>query len=108
MIHDALLDLRFSGTIEFVATASEAIRRLKSRAYRLLVLDFQFTGNDRKALRLVLEASGTVPVVAFTGFEDAKLADFALKLGVKKVVDKPVAFSLMREAVKRILEATQP
>ena len=108
LIKEALRQLPYPPTAEFVADGQELLTRLKDDAPGLIVLDLGMPGmGGIETLVRLREEQRRVPVVVFTGHEDRSEAIACRKEGAVDVVQKPTDFLSFRSAVQRIVRHTR-
>ena len=96
--------------VETAASAEEALERLHSHAYDLMVLDLNLPGMSGIGLLLeVHRQSPQMPVVILTAYAELESAIQAVRLGARDYLIKPVEPALIVTRVTEILaEREQP
>jgi CheY-like chemotaxis protein len=77
------------------------------RPFELLVVDYNFVGEDQDGVDLVtnyFDQYGLLPAIMLTASKDRDVREEALQAGVKEFVNKPVQSEPMRAAVERALD----
>jgi DNA-binding NtrC family response regulator len=86
-------------------TCAEALERVSTNAFDLLLLDQQLPdGTGTELLEAVLARDPDLPVVMMTGQHDLELAIEAIKKGAADFVHKPVETAELQQTVSRLLE----
>ena len=94
-------------TMEFAASAPEALERAKTIADPLLILilsDINMPGmSGLEMLPKVKAARPNVPVIMITAYGDEATKKKAAELGASGLLTKPIDFSLLREEIDQRL-----
>jgi DNA-binding response OmpR family regulator len=103
---EAELLVRVLGAAADVARdADDALQRLDSGAYRVILVSDRLPGPDGLDLvrRIRTRGShGAVPVVLLTSTPDPALVTRAYRYGVNSVIRKPMAFEPLRAAMREV------
>jgi DNA-binding NtrC family response regulator len=92
-------------TVDAVATAEEAQRRLSADYAGIVVTDMRLPGMDGMALlRWVNQLDPDLPVIMITGHGDVTLAVEAMRSGAYDFMQKPFSTGDLVEVVRRALE----
>ena len=82
-------------------SAMEVPEYVKTSAPDLILTDFQMPGcNGASLARMVLKTNPKLPVLVITAFMDAEMESNLLKLGVRRVLTKPIEGDALLLAVK--------
>ena len=107
LITDELRDSSPATVLESVETGSEALERLRSEIFDLVVLDSRLPDTDGLELMKSMRLQGTdVPVIFVTTADSVQLAVEAMKLGAEDFVQKQEGYLavlplVIREALER-------
>jgi DNA-binding response OmpR family regulator len=87
------------------SSAMEVSEHVTSSAPDLIVSDYQMPGcNGSTLVRMARKANPDVPLLVLTAFKDDEMEAGLLKLGVKRVLTKPIEPESLLEAVRAALE----
>jgi DNA-binding response OmpR family regulator len=101
-MHDALAEIGYA--VALAATAAEALARLVSDDFDLVLLDLNLPDLPGLVLLDRLRAQWPkVPVVIISGTEDPILSQTALARGAADYVTKPFPLDRLREVVEVVL-----
>ncbi len=94
-----------SYTVEFVASAEEALPRLEADEIDLVVTEIHLPGlNGVELIDHMQQRFPDVPVIVLTGYADVGSAVEILKRGAADYIVKPVSASALRSATRAIVE----
>ena len=94
--------------IETAVNGEEALERVRSRDFGLLLLDLRLPGMDgMEVLRRVHELRPDIRVVVLTAYGTVESAVKAMRLGAVDFIQKPFAPREIREAVLEALSGTK-
>lgn len=91
----------YASSVSIATDAEQALSRLESESYDVIVCDVQMpsmSGTD--LLRVVRERDLDLPVIFVTGAPSLETAATAVELGAFRYLQKPVAIDRLREVVK--------
>ncbi len=96
--------LRFPGSdIEVAATVDEALALLRTHPFEVALLDVRLTGSEGheglSLMRSIKELSPSTRVILITGYGSPAVMEAALELGADYYYEKPVSYSVLREAL---------
>jgi DNA-binding NarL/FixJ family response regulator len=101
--------LEADGEMEVVGEAGdgrEAIEVIQRLQPRIVVLDLSMPELDGlEAIPLIHEVSPITEIVVFSGFEERKVAEVALRLKASRYVRKGAPLEELRSAVKDLAQA---
>ena len=100
-------------TVSCAYSGREALKKMKSLSYGILLTDIRMEGMDGLELvRQVREAYPQTVCILMTAYDQFSYAQQAIRLGVKDFLVKPCAESTMRSLIESVLtsaaEATLP
>lgn len=102
VVSDQLVAAGFQ--VEAVANGADAIERLRTDAFDLLLLDIKMPRkNGLDVLRWLKHQEIAPRIVMLTGIDDLATALEAVKLGANDYVTKPFAFDALVGAIERVL-----
>lgn len=110
-IRDILSEtLRDSGyAVETAATGEEAVNKLRTGSYDLILLDVRMPIHSGLDLLKVLQRSaGVPPILVVTGLASADELDEALRLGARKCIRKPFHLKTLLSEIAELLHAGHP
>jgi CheY-like chemotaxis protein len=93
--------------VDTVASAEEALEKLCTTVYILVVIDLALPGMDGWALLNALKAApglDTLPCVAITAYHDSKVARQALDAGFCAYFQKPLQTTFIAQLQKTVLK----
>jgi CheY-like chemotaxis protein len=86
-------------------SAMEIPERLEASLPDVIVTDYQMTGcNGATVARMAQKGPKPVPVIVLTAFKQYEMEANLGRLGVKRILDKPISAEELVEAVKEALE----
>ena len=92
-------------TVDTAANGLEAIQKLQSHAYDLVLTDLKMEGADGfEVLRKSREINEALPVIMMTAFGSVDSAVEAMKLGAIDYIIKPFMHDDLKLTIQRILE----
>jgi DNA-binding NtrC family response regulator len=92
-------------TVDTAANGLEAIQKLQSHEYDLLLTDLKMEGADGfEVLRKSREINESLPVIMMTAFGSVDSAVEAMKLGAMDYIIKPFMHDDLKLTIQRILE----
>jgi DNA-binding response OmpR family regulator len=102
IVSDQLVAAGFQ--VEAVADGADAIERLQTDAFDLLLLDILMPRKDGLDVLRWLKHQEIAPrVIMLTGIDDLATAVEAVKLGASDYVTKPFAFDALLASIERVL-----
>lgn len=104
IIHDALMDERL--ILDIVRNGEQAIEKLKTRTYDLILLDIQMPVMDGLATIRVLREKPelvNVPIIALTASVMKREVEEYMTLGFNAVIAKPFSLDGLRDKVREFL-----
>ena len=88
-------------------SAMEVPEYVKTSGPDLILSDYQMPGcNGASLARMVQKADPTIPVLVITAFMDGEMESNLLKLGVRRVLSKPIEGDALLLAVAGALSAS--
>ena len=88
-------------------SAMEVPDFIKTSGPDLILTDYQMPGcNGASLARMVQKADPTIPVLVITAFMDGEMESILLKLGVRRVLSKPIEGDALLLAVAGALSAS--
>jgi len=106
LIQEALADLAVRPAVTFAEDGEELLRRLESVRPRLVVLDIKMprvTGLEALARMRAHPKLRDLPAVIFSSSNQPSEMDACRRLGVLDYVQKPIEFSALQAAVRRVV-----
>ena len=96
--------LRFPDTqIAIATTAEEALALLESCRFDVALLDVRLTGSEGREglglMRAIKRTSSATRIILITGYGSPAVMEEALSLGADYYYEKPVSYSVLREAI---------
>ncbi len=80
-----------------------AVERFKKIAYDYIIMDLEMPNmKGNEASKLMLEINPNINIILVTSIVDKKELIGALKIGVRKILRKPVNFEMFAQAVKEL------
>ena len=107
LIRDELQESAIACDVDWVETGGEAIERVSSSAYDLIVLDFRLADMDGIEIMKVIRSRGIdIAIIFVTTADSVQLAVEAMKLGAEDFLQKQEGYLtvlpyLVREALER-------
>ena len=90
------------------ADADEALKKLKSNRYDVLISDIKMPGNtDLRLVRQMQEFSPATPVILVTGYPSADSAISAIDLAVVAYLKKPVNHTELQSRVRNSIQRSR-
>ncbi len=87
--------------VDTVRNGMEALERIRSDAYDLLITDLEMPGNaDLSLVRQIAKESGGLPVIVITGYPSVRSAVACIELPVSAYLTKPAEFPVLLEKVR--------
>jgi len=95
--------------VDEAASGEEALARLASRRYDLLLLDLRMEGmNGVGVMERVRLSRPDLPIIILTGYATLESAIAAVRCGAADYLMKPVSVHEIARAVRRALQQTEP
>ncbi len=80
-----------------------AVERFKKIEYDYIIMDLEMPNmKGNEAARLMIELNPSINIILVTSIVDKKELIGAMKIGVKKILKKPVSFQMFARAVKEL------
>jgi two-component system, sensor histidine kinase and response regulator len=103
---------RLGYAIELAANGREALEKMKTRSYGMLITDCHMPEVDGYELTARIRAEeeqkgGHLPIIALTGDALSGAAQYCLEQGMDDYLSKPVSIELLDTAVRRWLPAAE-
>lgn len=90
-------------------SATEVPEQLAASAPDLILSDFQMPGcNGASLVRMVKKTAPGTPVIILTAFRTKEMEAELLKLGVSKVLAKPIRGEALLQAISSVLGTRDP
>lgn len=90
--------------VEAALCAEEALTKMRSKVYDLIILDVQMPGmSGFDALQHIRDIDGSIPVIFITAFGTADVAIEAMRRGAYDFITKPFDIPAMRQTVDQAL-----
>jgi CheY-like chemotaxis protein len=91
--------------VDQATTKDEALERIKSRPYRLVLLDLRIPGvKDLEMLKAVVDTSPETRVIIITGYASIETAVEAARMGAVDYLPKPFTPDEIRNATERAFQ----
>lgn len=99
------LELEFPGCrVNAAFSGEEALSRLASEVYDLILADLRMPGFDGlELIKGVRYLDSRVPIILMTGYGSEKIREDASRLGVNHYVDKPFDVGELMEIIGELL-----
>ncbi len=99
--------LRFPGAeIEVASTAGDALALIEAQPFDVALLDVRLTGSDGQEglglMKAIKDRSPATRVILITGYGSPAVMEAALDLGADFYFEKPVSYSVLREALQAL------
>lgn len=86
-------------------SATEIPDRIAASTPDLVLSDYQMAGcSGATVIRMVKKANPRIPVMIITAFHDEEMEHNLLKLGVKRILYKPISADELAQAVREVLK----
>ena len=95
----------FSYTVEAVESGAEALARLQTESFNVVISDINLVGMSGIELCTTLSATWPeLPVIVITGYGNLVTAIAAIRAGAYDFITKPIVMDTLRIAVQRAVE----
>ena len=98
----------FSYAVETVESGAEALARLQTESFHIVISDINLVGMSGIELCTTLSATWPeLPVIMITGYGNLDVAIAAIRAGAYDFITKPIVMDALRIAVQRAVERQQ-